>query len=122
MTPHNRHAGGRAAPTRSRMHYPIGIVFCLGWWLLAATSRTTCACAEKLRLGRVLSRKPCLTFIVYPGDAVAPSMPTLVWMLGGATPANTAAIRVDVVPGSTSRYSGGGYTVMQQMMIDVTGK
>ena len=26
------------------------------------------------------------------------------------------------VPGSQWRYSGGGYTVMQQMVIDVTGK
>jgi hypothetical protein len=38
-------------------------------------------------------------------------------ILEGSTPANTAAVRVDVVPGSTWRYSGGGYTVMQQMMI-----
>jgi CubicO group peptidase (beta-lactamase class C family) len=43
-------------------------------------------------------------------------------VLDGAKPANTAAIRVDVVPGSQWRYSGGGYTVMQQMMQDVTGR
>jgi CubicO group peptidase (beta-lactamase class C family) len=42
--------------------------------------------------------------------------------LDGLAPANTSAIRVDAVPGSTQRYSGGGYTVMQQMMIDATGK
>ena len=42
MTLHNSHAGGRAT-TGSPMHYPTAIVFCLGWWLLAATSRTTCA-------------------------------------------------------------------------------
>ena len=42
MTLHNRHAGGRAT-TGSPMHYPTAIVFCLGWWLLAATSCTTCA-------------------------------------------------------------------------------
>jgi CubicO group peptidase (beta-lactamase class C family) len=29
---------------------------------------------------------------------------------------------VDILPGSTWRYSGGGYTVVQQMIIDVTGK
>src|SRR5712671_2076437 len=40
--PHHRFAGGRAA-TGSPMHCPTAIVFCLGWWLLAATSRTTFA-------------------------------------------------------------------------------
>jgi CubicO group peptidase (beta-lactamase class C family) len=45
-----------------------------------------------------------------------------VQVLNGEKPANTAPIRVDIVPGSTWRYSGGGYTVMQQMIIDVTGK
>src|SRR5213078_2205137 len=58
----------------------------------------------------------------FPGYTVGASMPTLVEILDGAKPANTVAIRVDVVPGSTSRYSGGGYTVMQQMRIDMSGK
>ena len=43
-------------------------------------------------------------------------------VLDGAKPANTAPIRVDILPGSKWRYSGGGYTVMQQMIIDVTGQ
>jgi CubicO group peptidase (beta-lactamase class C family) len=42
--------------------------------------------------------------------------------LDGKKPANTAAIRVDVIPGSIWRYSGGGYTLMQKMIIDVTGR
>jgi hypothetical protein len=29
---------------------------------------------------------------------------------------------VDIIPGTKWRYSGGGYTVMQQMVIDVTGQ
>jgi CubicO group peptidase (beta-lactamase class C family) len=49
-------------------------------------------------------------------------IPTLVQILNGEKPANTAAIRVDIEPGSRWRYSGGGYTVMQQLLIDVTGK
>jgi hypothetical protein len=35
---------------------------------------------------------------------------------------NTAPVRVNVVPGSIWRYSGGGYTVMQLLVSDVTGK
>lgn len=49
-------------------------------------------------------------------------MPTLVQILNGEKPANTGAVRVDIVPGSRWRYSGGGYTVMQLLLIDVTGK
>jgi CubicO group peptidase (beta-lactamase class C family) len=37
-------------------------------------------------------------------------------------PANTAAVRVDLTPGSTFRYSGGGYTVAQLLMTEVTGE
>jgi CubicO group peptidase (beta-lactamase class C family) len=77
---------------------------------------------EKVTLRRILSHSAGLTVHGFPGYAVSAPLPTLVQILDGVKPANTAAIRVDVIPGSTSRYSGGGYTVMQQMMIDATGK
>ena len=37
------------------------------------------------------------------------------------SPANSPPVRVDTTPGAFWRYSGGGYTVMQLMMDDVTG-
>jgi CubicO group peptidase (beta-lactamase class C family) len=40
----------------------------------------------------------------------------------GKKPANSAPVRVDILPGTRSRYSGGGYEVMQQLAMDVTGK
>jgi CubicO group peptidase (beta-lactamase class C family) len=49
-------------------------------------------------------------------------VPTLVQILNGEKPANTAPIRVDFVPGTRVRYSGGGVTIEQQLMMDVTGK
>ena len=58
----------------------------------------------------------------FPGYVRDEPQPTLVQVLDEVKPANTAAIRVDIVPGSKLRYSGGGYTVMQQLMIDVTGQ
>jgi CubicO group peptidase (beta-lactamase class C family) len=73
-------------------------------------------------LRRLLSHTAGLTvhgFGGYPADS---PVPTLVQVLDGAKPANSAAIRVDTLPGSINRYSGGGYTVAQQLMIDVTGK
>lgn len=77
---------------------------------------------EKVTLRRILSHSAGLTVHGFPGYAVDKRLPTLVQILDGSKPANTAAIRVDVIPGSRWRYSGGGYTVMQQMLIDVTGK
>ena len=58
----------------------------------------------------------------FPGYDVSVGMPTVVQVLDGAPPANTAPIRVDTTPGAIWRYSGGGFTVMQQMVIDVTGQ
>ena len=49
-------------------------------------------------------------------------MPTVVQVLDGTAPANTAAVRVDLDPGTQYRYSGGGYTIAQLAMTDVTGQ
>ena len=77
---------------------------------------------EKVTLRRILSHSAGLTVHGFPGYATNTTMPTLLQVLDGVKPANTAAIRVDTVPGSQWRYSGGGYTVMQQLIIDTTGK
>ena len=77
---------------------------------------------KKVTLRGILSHSAGLTVHGFPGYAVAGPVPTLVEVLDGAKPANTGAIRVNVVPGSLWRYSGGGFTVMQQMIIDATGK
>jgi CubicO group peptidase (beta-lactamase class C family) len=77
---------------------------------------------KKVTLRGLLSHSAGLTVHGFPGYAVDAPMPTLVEVLNGEKPANTAAIQVDVAPGSRWRYSGGGYTVMQQLCMDVTGK
>ncbi len=77
---------------------------------------------KKVTLRRILSHSAGLTVHGFPGYAVDQPRPTLVQVLNGEKPSNTPAIRVDIQPGSQWRYSGGGYTVMQQMMIDATGK
>jgi CubicO group peptidase (beta-lactamase class C family) len=77
---------------------------------------------EKVTLRRLVSHSAGLTVHGFRGYAADESVPTLVQALDGQKPANSAAIRVNVLPGSIWRYSGGGYNVMQQMMIDVTGK
>ncbi len=77
---------------------------------------------QKVTLRRLVSHSAGLTVHGFRGYAADEAVPTLVQALDGQKPANSAATRVNVLPGSIWRYSGGGYNVMQQMMIDVTGK
>jgi CubicO group peptidase (beta-lactamase class C family) len=71
---------------------------------------------------QLLSHTGGMTVSGFPGYAAGKSVPTLVQVLDGAWAANTKAIKVDTAPGSAMRYSGGGYTVLQQAMIDRSGK
>jgi CubicO group peptidase (beta-lactamase class C family) len=76
---------------------------------------------QKVTLRRLLSHSAGLTVHGFPGYASGTTVPTTVQVLDGKSPANTAPIRVDLVPGSQLRYSGGGYTVAQLVVADVTG-
>jgi len=58
----------------------------------------------------------------YPGYDVNQRLPSLPQILNGEKPANSAPARLGFVPGSSWRYSGAGYLVAQQLMIDVTGQ
>jgi CubicO group peptidase (beta-lactamase class C family) len=77
---------------------------------------------QKVTLRRILSHSAGLTVHGFPGYAVDEPIPTLIEILDGKKPANTDAIRVDQVPGTTERYSGGGYTIMQLLLTDVTSE
>ena len=73
-------------------------------------------------LRQLLSHTGGMSVSGFPGYAAGKSVPTLQQVLDGAAPANTKAIRVVAAPGSAFRYSGGGYTVVQQAMIDRAGQ
>jgi CubicO group peptidase (beta-lactamase class C family) len=73
-------------------------------------------------LAELLSHSAGVTVHEFPGYAAGRAVPTLVQVLDGAPPANTAAIRVDIAPGKEFRYSDGGYTIVQQALMDVEGK
>lgn len=77
---------------------------------------------QKVTLRRLASHSAGLTVHGFPGYDVDEKVPTLVQIFNGEKPANTAAIRVDFVPGTEERYSGGGVTIEQQLMMDVSGK
>jgi len=78
--------------------------------------------AEKVTLRRLMSHSAGLTVHGFPGYDVDEPLPTLVQVLDGEKPANTPPVRVDIVPGTKTRYSGGGVTVEQLLLMDVTGK
>ncbi|MEJ2078041.1 MAG: serine hydrolase [Acidobacteriota bacterium] len=73
-------------------------------------------------LRRLLSHSAGMTVHGFPGYGEGAALPTLIEILNGEGPANTNPIRVDIEPGRQFRYSGGGYTVVQQLMMDVTGR
>ena len=77
---------------------------------------------EKVTLRRIVSHSAGVTVHGFRGYAAGESVPTLIQILNGEPPANSAPIRVDQVPGTQWRYSGGGLTIMQQAMIDVERK
>ena len=62
---------------------------------------------QKVTLRRLASHTAGLTVHGFPGYDVDEKVPTLVQIFDGEKPANTAAIRVDFVPGTKWRYSGG---------------
>ncbi len=72
-------------------------------------------------LDLILSHTAGLTVHGFPGYNVEAEIPSLTSILNGEKPSNTGAIRVFKTPGEGYKYSGGGYTVMQQMMIDQYG-
>lgn len=77
---------------------------------------------ERVTLRRILSHSAGLTVHGFPGYASGAPIPSIVQILNGQKPANTDPIRVDVVPGTLWRYSGGGYVVLQTLLADVAGK
>lgn len=77
---------------------------------------------EKVTLRRLMSHTAGTDIHGFPGYAVGEPLPTVVQVLDGEKPANTGAVRVVRVPGTKSVYSGGGVTVEQLLMTDVTQK
>jgi CubicO group peptidase (beta-lactamase class C family) len=56
----------------------------------------------------------------FPGYAAGARVPTILQVLEGRPPANTPAIVVDMPPAGSYRYSGGGFCILQQLMIDAS--
>ena len=88
-------------------------------WRLPENELTS---ATPVTLRMILSHTGGTTVSGFPGYEPTDAIPTLQQVLDGSGPANTPPIRVDIPPGETYRYSGGGTTIVQQMLIDVVGR
>ncbi len=88
-------------------------------WKVPASEYTR---EKKTTLRGILSHSAGFTVHGFGGYAKGAPLPGLVQVLNGEVPANSAPIVVDIYPNGQTRYSGGGYTVMQQLLLDVTGQ
>lgn len=77
---------------------------------------------EKVTLRRLLGHSAGVTVHGFRGYAQGEAVPNLKQILDGEPPANSLPIRVDTVPGTQFRYSGGGFMIVQQLLEDVTGE
>lgn len=77
---------------------------------------------QHVTLKHLLSHTGGLTVHGFWGYSPDLPVPTVLQVLNGTPPANSPAIFVDKLPGESFRYSGGGYTIMQQMLIDIEAK
>jgi CubicO group peptidase (beta-lactamase class C family) len=102
-----------------KLDLDVDINMVLRSWKLPPSEFTA---SKPVTLRGLLSHTAGLTVHGFAGYATDAKVPTLVQVLDGTPPANSAPIRNDAVPGAKWTYSGGGYTIMQQMVIDVTGR
>lgn len=73
---------------------------------------------NKVTLRNLLSHTAGVTIGGFPGYGCSDKLPTLVQVLNGEIPANTDKIIVDMQPNTRYRYSGGGFVIVQQVLID----
>jgi CubicO group peptidase (beta-lactamase class C family) len=76
----------------------------------------------QITLRQLLSHTAGLTVHGFPGYQASETIPTALQVLNGESPANTPKVEVNILPGTQFRYSGGGTTIGQQVVVDVLGK
>jgi CubicO group peptidase (beta-lactamase class C family) len=77
---------------------------------------------KKITIANLLSHTAGLTVHGFDGYEKGDTIPTLVQILNGEKPANSRAVRSMYEPSLRYQYSGGGTTISQQILQDVTGQ
>jgi len=75
-----------------------------------------------ITLRQLLSHTAGLTVHGFPGYLKTEPIPTVPQILNGEPPSNTPEVRINILPGTTFRYSGGGITVAQLLVTDLLKK
>lgn len=83
---------------------------------------TPVAEGNAVTLRHLLGHSAGLTVHGFPGYPHGAPLPGVVEVLDGMQFVNTPPVRLDTLPGTVWRYSGGGYTVLQLLLEDVLGK
>ena len=77
---------------------------------------------SKVTLRNLLSHSSGMSGATFEGYRFDETLPSLPQILNGEAPAKSPPIRVEAVPGTQWSYSSGGYLVVQQLLMDITGK
>ncbi|BEL04522.1 hypothetical protein Q0Z83_027130 [Actinoplanes sichuanensis] len=75
----------------------------------------------KVTVRHLLAHTAGLTENWYPGYAQGSPVPSMKEILQGEPPAGTPPVRRELPPGVEFRYSGSHYSVLEQLLTDVTG-
>lgn len=73
-----------------------------------------------ISLRMLLNHSAGTTVHGFMGYTPEQALPTLLAVLNGESPAHSEPVRVDLMPGTTWRYSGGGYSIVQLMMSEAS--
>ena len=104
---------------RGALALDAGVNTYLRTWRVPANEHTSRA---PVTLRHLLSHTAGTNVHMMPCFHEGEPLPTLAQELDGLPPANIAPVRVETVPGTEWRYSGGGMLIAQMALTDVTGQ
>jgi CubicO group peptidase (beta-lactamase class C family) len=99
-----------------KVELDLDVSFYLTSWKMDESEFTK---EEKITLRKLLTHTAGVTVHGFPGYQQTDRFSTIEQVLNGE--GNTAKIVVDTIPGTIWRYSGGGYTIMEKIVEDVSG-
>lgn len=110
--------GALALAERGKLNLDQDVNQVLNSWKIPASPELQ---QSPVTLRRLLSHTAGTTVEGLDGYAADGPVPALLDVLDGRPPAHSAPVRVDAVPGSAYRYSGGGYAIVQLLMSERGG-